>query len=315
VLSRKRQTPRKIVDPGLRLKAIGLMAMATVAFAALDATAKYLVGVDHVPVAEVVWLRFVAHVLFSLVVLWPFALKPSFQSEKPALQILRSLLMLGSTGFNFVALKYLQLDQTVTIFFLTPLLVAALAGPLLDEWVGWHRMISIGVGLLGVMIVMRPGFGGVHWAVTLSLCATLSYALYNLSTRYLAGFDPPEVTQSYSPLVGVALMAPLALLHWQWPQDWTTWLALASLGIWGGLGHWLLILAHRWAPAPVLAPFIYLGLISMSALGYLLFGDVPTAWTLAGGAVVILSGLYLLARERRWAGPRGAGPASDIASQ
>jgi drug/metabolite transporter (DMT)-like permease len=315
VPSRKRQTPRRIADPSVRLKAIGLMALATVAFAALDATAKYLVAVRHVPVAEVVWLRFVAHVVFSLVALWPFAFKPSFHSNKPGLQMLRSLFMLGATGFNFVALQYLQLDQTITIFFLTPLLVAALAGPLLDEWVGWHRMAAIAVGFAGVVIVMRPGFGGIHWAVILSLGATLSYALYNIATRHLAAFDPPEVTQTYSPIAGVVLMAPLALLDWQWPQDAATWLLLASLGVWGGLGHWLLILAHRLAPAPVLAPFTYLGLISMSTLGFLIFGQLPTLWTLAGGAVVILSGLYLLARERQVMGPKRAGPASDIASQ
>ena len=91
---------------------------------------------------------------------------------------------------------------------------------------------------------------------------------------------------------------------------------LASLGFWGGLGHWFLILAHRGAPAPVLAPFIYVGLIWMSALGFLVFGDVPTLWTLSGAAVVILSGLYLLAREsERCSVPAKAGPASDIATQ
>jgi drug/metabolite transporter (DMT)-like permease len=299
----------------LRLKAIGLMALATVAFAGLDATAKYLVVVAALPVGEVVWLRFVAHVVFSVVALWPFALTPSFQSKKPGLQIARSLCMLGATGFNFVALEYLQLDQTITIFFLTPLLVALLAGPLLHEWVGWHRMMAIAVGFLGVVIVMRPGVSGIHWAMILSLGATLSYALYNIATRYLAEFDPPEVTQTYSPLAGLVLSAPFALLHWQWPQSPMTWLLLASLGVWGGLGHWLLILAHRIAPAPVLAPFTYLGLISMTGLGFFVFGDLPTLWTLGGGAVVILSGLYLLARERRMMGPKRSGPAADIALQ
>jgi drug/metabolite transporter (DMT)-like permease len=82
--------------------------------------------------------------------------------------------------------------------------VAALAGPLLHEWVGWHRLVAIAVGFAGVPIVMHPGFGTLHWAMLFSLAATLSYALYNLSTRYLATFDPPEVTQTYSPLVGAA---------------------------------------------------------------------------------------------------------------
>src|SRR6266545_790917 len=105
---------------------------------------------------------------------------------------------------------------------------------------------------------------------------------YNIATRYLAAFDPPEVTQTYTPLAGAIVMAPFALAAWQWPQDALVWLLFASLGFWGGLGHWLLILAHRHAPAPVLAPFIYLGLIWMSVAGLLIFGDVPTLWTLSG---------------------------------
>jgi drug/metabolite transporter (DMT)-like permease len=301
--------------PHQRLEAIGLMAFATVVFAVLDATAKYLVTTEHLPAAEVVWVRFLVHVVFSVAALWPFAFRPSFYSAKRGLQLLRSLFMLGATGFNFFALRYLQLDQTITIFFLTPLLVAALAGPMLGEWVGWHRLLAIVFGFAGVIIVMRLGFGGIHWAVMLSLGATLCYALYNIATRYLAAFDPPEVTQAYSPLVGIVLTAPLALLDWQWPGSPSAWLLLLSLGVWGGLGHWLLILAHRLAPAPVLAPFIYLGLIFMSALGFLIFGQVPTLWTLSGGTLVILSGLYLLGRERRALGPKRAGPASDIGSQ
>ena len=253
--------------------------------------------------------------MFTALVLWPLAFRPSLRSDKPLVQIARSALMVVTTGFNFVALRYLQLDQTVTIFFLTPLLVAALAGPLLGEWVGWHRMLAIVAGFLGVLLVMHPGFGTVHWAMLLVLVATLGYALYNLATRYLAAFDPPEVTQTFTPLVGVVALAPFALSAWQWPHDVKTSLLLASLGFWGGLGHWLLILAHRIAPASALAPFIYLGLIWMSAAGFLVFGNVPTLWTLSGAAVVILSGLYLFARERKAMGEAKVGPASDIATQ
>ncbi len=304
-----------LTDPRQRLKAIGLMVLATVCFALLDATAKYLVTVASVPVMQITWIRFVGHIAFSAAILWPFAFKPSLRSARPMMQMLRSAVMIVTTGFNFVALKYLQLDQTVTIFFLAPLLVALLAGPLLHEWVGWHRMMAILAGFLGVLIVMHPGLGTLHWAMLISLIATLGYALYNLSTRYLAAYDPPEVTQTYTPLAGAVLLMPFAIAAWQQPQDAGVWLLLASLGLWGGLGHWLLILAHRIAPASSLAPFIYLGLIWMSAAGFLLFGQVPTLWTLAGGAVVILSGLYLFARERKALGGAASGPASDIASQ
>jgi drug/metabolite transporter (DMT)-like permease len=310
-----RAVPASTIDSGQRLQAIELMALATLCFAVLDSTGKYLIVKEGVPVAEVTWLRFVGHVVFSAAVLWPFALKPSLRSSKPVLQVLRSVLMVVTTGFNFIALRYLQLDQTVTIFFLTPLLVAALAGPLLHEWVGWHRMLAIVAGFFGVLLVMHPGIGTVHWAMLLALVATFGYALYNLATRYLAAFDPPSVTQTYTPLAGVLIVAPFALGAWHWPEGVGQWVLLASLGFWGGLGHWLLILAHRSAPAPVLAPFIYLGLIWMSAAGFLVFGDLPTLWTLSGAAIVILSGLYLLARERKQLGAAKGGPASDIATQ
>jgi drug/metabolite transporter (DMT)-like permease len=297
-----------------RLKAIGLMVLATICFAFLDSTAKYLVGTKAMPVMQVTWLRFAGHVVFSALVLWPFAVRPSLNSKRPLVQILRSVLMIVTTGFNFIALRYLQLDQTITIFFLAPLVVALLAGPLLNEWVGWHRMVAIIVGFLGVLIVMHPGFGTLHWAMLFVLIATLGYALYNISTRYLAHYDPAEVTQTFTPLAGAVVTLPFALAAWQAPQDALTWLLFATLGLWGGLGHWLLILAHRSAPAAVLAPYIYLGLIWMSVAGFIVFGDVPTWWTLTGAAIVILSGLYLLARERKVSGP-SAGPASDIASQ
>ncbi|MGH6734548.1 MAG: DMT family transporter [Methyloceanibacter sp.] len=307
--------PAPAADPSQTLKAIGLMTLATLCFAALDATAKYLVGEQSVPVTQVTWLRFAGHVAFSAIVLWPFALRPSLRSAKPLIQIVRSCFMILTTGLNFIALRYLQLDQTVTIFFLTPLLVAALAGPLLGEWVGWHRVLAIFAGFIGVLVVMHPGFGEVHWAMLLVLGATFGYALYNIATRYLAAFDPPSVTQTYTPLVGVLVMTPFVIGDWQWPEASWLWILFASLGFWGGLGHWFLILAHRIAPAPVLAPYIYLGLIWMSVAGFIVFGDVPTWWTLAGGAIVILAGLYLFARERKMLGATKGGPASDVASQ
>ena len=310
-----RRNPSPVVDPRARMKAIGLMALATLCFAILDTTGKYLIVSQAIPVAQVTWLRFVGHVVFSAVVLWPFAFRPSLRSAKPAIQLARSALMVLTTVFNFMALRYLQLDQTVSIFFLTPLIVAALAGPLLDEWVGWHRVLAIVAGFIGVLLVIHPGIGTVHWAMLLALIATFGYAIYNLATRYLAAFDPPEVTQTYTPLAGFLVLAPFALAQWHWPEGTLQYVLLASLGFWGGLGHWLLILAHRSAPAPVLAPFIYLGLIWMSVTGFLVFGDVPTLWTLSGAGVVILSGLYLLARERKAMGAAKAGPAADIATQ
>jgi len=283
-----------------RLRAIGLMCGAILCFAALDASAKYLTTIAMLPVLQVMWVRFAVHVALNVVIFGGPARVPSLmRSAKPGFQWLRALFMLGATFFNFMAVSYLRLDQTITIFFLTPLIVSALAGPLLGEWVGWRRLAAIMTGLIGVVVVTRPGFGGVHWAIVFSFCATLCYALYNITTRYVAAHDAAKITNFYSPLAGLVVLAPLAIWVWEWPGQPLFWLLLIWLGVSGGFGHWLLIQAHRYAPAPTVAPFVYSGLIWMTGLGYLLFGDVPDAWTLAGGAIVIGSGLYLLARERR----------------
>lgn len=294
-----------------RLRAIGLMCAAVSLFAVLDTIGKYLVTVGELPVTQVVAMRFATNVAFALVLLplvlgWR-AMRRVIAARRPGLQLLRSLFMFGATIFNFWALRYLQLDQTITIFYSTPFLVALFAGPLLGEWVGWRRMLAIITGFLGVVLVTRPGFGGIHWAVVLSIGAACSYSLYNIATRYLARYDATEVTLFYSPVVGFLLSLPYLLFDWHPPQSLLIWGLLFVTGFLGGFGHWLLILAHRHAPAPVLAPFIYTNLLTIIALGYLVFGDVPSAWTLAGGMVVISSGLYIFYRERS-TGRRAAVP-------
>jgi drug/metabolite transporter (DMT)-like permease len=304
-----------LLDDSSRLRAIGLMCVAIAMFACLDTTAKYVVTVAGIPLFQAVWLRFVVHGVMNLAVMGPMKFGRALKSAKPGLQLFRGVFLFASTAFNFAALRHLQLDQSVTIFFLTPFLVAVLAGPLLGEWIGWRRMVAVMVGFSGVILVMRPGFGGIHWAVVYSFLSTFSYAFYTISTRYLARYDPSVVTQVYSPIAGIVAMAPLAIPVWIWPADFATWFLLVSIGIWGGCGHYLLILAHRRAPAPVLAPFTYISLIFQMALGYLVFHDLPSAWTLTGGAIIVGSGLYLLHRERvvePGDGPAAASLSSDV---
>ena len=131
----------------------------------------------------------------------------------------------------------------------------------------------------------------------LSLAASLQGALYNIATRKVAGQDSVETSLLYLCLFGAAGAALPAALHWQWPHDWQ-WLLLFGIGLAGTVGHFLLIEAHRLATAAKLAPFIYSQIIWMTLSGFLVFGDVPNLWTLAGAAIVVASGLYLLNRER-----------------
>ncbi len=274
------------------------MLVALALFSCLDTTAKYMASVAKLPVTQVVWLRFVSQFFLIAFVVGAVAVPRLLITRRPRQQLARSTLMLFSTLLNFLALRHLRLDQTQTIYFLAPFVVALMAGPFLGEWVGWRRMVAIAVGFSGILVVVRPGVAAFEPALILAFGSMLCYSGFMLLTRYLASYDPPEVTLFYSLLAGTFFMGPLALVDWEWPQGPLIWALLISMGFWGGLGHYIFIIAYRHAPASTLAPFIYLGLITHTAGGYFVFGQAPDRWTLAGAAIVVASGIYLLHRER-----------------
>jgi drug/metabolite transporter (DMT)-like permease len=297
------------------LIAIGLMCLTCGLFACLDTTAKYLVTVTGLPILQIVWMRFLGQLLAMVAVLGLVALPSLTRARKPGLQILRSFLLLSSTAFNFLALRHLQLDQTTTINFLAPLVTAILAGPLLGEWIGWRRGVAIAVGFCGALVAIRPGIASFDPALLFAFCTMLSMASFGIITRYLAAFDRSEVTLFYSLLAGTVLMAPFALADWVWPSSGLAWVLLLSMGVYGGLGHYAFIVAHRYAPASTLAPFLYVSLVTHSTAGFLVFGQVPDRWTLAGAAIVILTGLYLLHREHVTARAAAVAMTTEAASQ
>jgi drug/metabolite transporter (DMT)-like permease len=227
----------------------------------------------------------------------PWTTPGVLRTTRPWLQTARSVVLFLSTALNFIALQYLQLVETISIIFATPLLVALMAGPLLGEWVGGRRLAAIGVGFLGVLIVTRPGLGTMHPAALLSVAGAFAYAFYGIMTRVLASSDSSQTTMVYSGFAGVALVTPIVPFVWTTPDSALTWVLLVLIGAFGAVGHWLLILAHAKAPAAVLSPFIYSQIVWMLALGYFVFGQWPDSWTLIGAGVVIASGLYLLSRE------------------
>lgn len=279
------------------LLGIGWMCVAVAVFAVQDTTSKASTTIFALPVLQVVAMRFIVNAVINALYLGPHNLPKLLRSARPGMQLLRGGVMSLSTLLNFTALQYLRMDQTIAITFLTPLLVALLAGPLLGEWVGWRRMMAIVVGFVGVAIVVRPDIGGVHWAMSLSIAATLCYALYNIATRYMAPFDSAAVMQFYTPLGGLLLFGPTVFFVWETPASLGAWLVLIACGVLGSISHWFLILAHRLAPASLVAPFVYTEIVWIVALGALIFGDWPDVWTLTGAAIVIASGLYLLYRE------------------
>ncbi|MEM6666548.1 MAG: DMT family transporter, partial [Pseudomonadota bacterium] len=164
---------------------------------------------------------------------------------------------------------------------------------------GPRRWAAIMIGFVGVLIITRPGTGNVGLPALYVLAAAFIYGIYAILTRKLSGADDPIITFLMTPVAGVFIFAPGALAVWEAPPDMLHWVLLFTIGVFGGIGHGLLILATQNAPAPVLAPFIYIQLVWMAAAGYLIFGDVPDTMTFIGAAIVVVSGVYLWFRERK----------------
>lgn len=279
-----------------RLIGIALMCATVACFACLDTTAKYLGA--HMNVLQVVWARYTSAFVVALFIYNPLSHPDLLRTHRPWLQFGRGWMLIGSTLLNFLALRWLQLDEALAIMFATPFLVSVLSGPMLNEWIGWRRWIAVLVGFGGVLLVTRPGFGGMHPAAFISIVAAVCYALYAIMTRIAARTDSNETSLFYGNLLGAVVMLPIVPFVWTTPEDWFIAALMVATGILGSVGHFMLIAGHRLAPASLLSPFIYTQLIWVITLGYLVFGQTPTGWTLAGAGVVIASGLYVLYRER-----------------
>jgi drug/metabolite transporter (DMT)-like permease len=281
-----------------RLVGIGLISLCFLLFTFLDGTAKWLV-MNAMPVFMVVWLRFVIHALLSTALLLPLKGRALVKTSHLRWHIIRAVMFTLMTGMNFWALQYVQLTVTASIFFTVPIIVALASAQMLKERLDRGRWVAILVGFAGVLVIVHPWSADFHPAMVLSVANAVLYAIYNLSTRHLAAYDPPETIQ-YLPAVGAAiLLTPFAIASWQWPSGVLEWALACALGVLGGFGHYFLALAHRYAPASVIAPFLYQQILYMALFGYLVFGDVPGASVWTGSAIVIASGLYLFSRERK----------------
>ena len=279
-----------------RLIGIGLMCTAVAFLTCVDAMSKYLV--HHMDTLEVVWARYTSAFVLALAVSNPITRPGLLMTKRPLLQLARSLFMVGGTVLNVMALRFLQIDENLSIIFSTPFWVAAMAGPLLGEWIGWRRWARDRGRLLRRAGGDPAGFH-MHPAVLLSLTTAVFYASYNVVTRALARHDSNETQLFYGNCIGALAMSAIVPFVWTTPESLLIVALMIVIGGFGSVGHYFLIAAHRQAPASLISPFMYTQLVWAVILGYLIFRDVPTVWTLAGAGIVISSGLYLFNRERK----------------
>lgn len=283
-----------------RLLGIGLTFAGYFCFTIIDSCAKWL-SQGGLPTMEIVFIRYAAQFLIVSALFFPQRGLALTTTRNLPVELIRGLALMGSTIFNFIALTYLPLTVTSAIMFTSPLILCALSIPLLGETVGWRRWLAILVGFIGVLIIVRPGTGAFHPAAILSVLGAACGALYALLTRKLAGVDATTTQQFYSGLVATLCVAPFALGGWVWPSEPMGWFAFGLIGVAALTGHQIITVAHRFAPASVLAPFSYFQIIYMTASSWLLFHEPPEFSLFIGAPIVIASGLYLWLRERQLA--------------
>lgn len=278
------------------LLGIGIMLLATVFLSAGDAASKYLAA-ENVPALHIVWLRYTTSGLILLAIIaWPGG-NISLRTRRPGLQLLRGIGLIGSSILFVSSLKYLKIADATATSFVSPLFVTALSIPLLGEKVGWRRWLATIAGLLGVLIVVRPGGSGFQLASLLPVFSSLSWAFALIVTRLMSSTENPLATITWSTLFGAMVSTLLLPLHWVEPSWTIAWVGL-FIGAVSTAGHWLVIIAFRFAAASLLAPFSYIQLFWASLFGFLLFATLPDLWTWVGAAIIAASGLYTAHRER-----------------
>lgn len=284
------------------VRGILLVVLAVLFFTCSDAAAKHLS--QTLPSLEIAWLRYASFALLVVPVVMRGGPATVLRTERPLLQVLRGLGMLGSAVFFILGLSYLPMAEAAAISYVNPAFVTALSIPFLGERVGIRRWAAVAIGLAGVMIVIRPGSAAFDASAIFPILSAMSWAVGIIVTRRMTGSEDATTTLVWTALTGLAVLTVLLPFDAVMPTP--AELAFGLLiGVASTAAQWLLILAYRYGDASVLAPYSYIQLIWSTAAGYLVFAAVPDLWTFAGMAIIVASGVYTAHRERL----RARGPA------
>jgi drug/metabolite transporter (DMT)-like permease len=287
-----RRAPARADRP---FKGIALILLSTTFLGVSDVTAKYLSA--SLPSIEIAWLRFLVFALIMVPAMVPGSPLFAMRTSRVGLQLMRGAALLGSSLFFITGLRYLPIAEASATGFVAPLFVTALSIVLLSEKVGVRRWLATATGLLGVLIILRPGTGAFHAAAFFPLISALAWAATLIMTRMMSGREHAITIMTYSSIAGVAILSVLVPFVWVAPS-WHAVMFGILIGVASTAGQWIVVLAFRYADASVLAPFSYTQLVWVSTLGFLIFGEVPDAWTVVGAAFIVASGLYTAHRER-----------------
>jgi len=263
--------------------------------ASQDALSKTLTALY--PVLLVVWLRYLSQSVLMLALFAPRMGLDLVRTQRPWLQLVRGLSLVAITLLFYSALRFIPLGEATAVIFLAPLVVIVLSATWLKEHISRGLWLSVGCGLLGVMLIVRPGGALFTPAILLPLGAAFCFGLYQLLTRRLSATDHPATSNFLSAMVGTLSMSVLLPWHWQTPTL-VDGLLMATLGATAMTGHMLLTYAYRFGSAASLAPFTYVQIVTATLLGVVFFDHTPDLWAILGMTVIILSGAALAWGQR-----------------
>jgi drug/metabolite transporter (DMT)-like permease len=290
------------------IRGLAIMASAMLMLPCMDAIAKYMSTFEAMSPGQVAFYRFFFQMALTLPLLITVSGKDAFRAKRPWMNLLRGVLHAAGTLLFFVAVKYMPLADVFAIYFVEPFMLTAMSALFLGEAVGRRRWMVIAIGFGGAMIVIQPSFEIFGLKALLPVVCAFVYAVYLFLNRAIGDADPPLTMQTISGLGGTIFMGlMLAAGHWIGNGDFmpslpTSMFTLALLIVLGGLsgyGHLLVVHAFRLAPLSVLAPFQYFEIISATLLGFIVFGDFPSAAKWLGVAIIVGSGLYIIWQERK----------------
>ena len=284
-----------MTEPNNRL-GIFLMVAATLTFAIQDGFSRYLAENYNVLMIVMIRYWFFAAFVIYMASRSPLGLRQAIRTPQLGLQIFRGLLLAAEICVAVVAFVLLGLVESMAIFIIYPLLVAALSGPILGEHVGWRRWTAIGIGFVGVLIILQPGSGALSPIALIPLCSAFLFALYSLLTRYAARRDDTATSFFWTGVSGVVAMTLVGIWTWE-PMTGFDTVMMGILCVLGATGHWLLIRCLEVAEASAVQPFAYSHLVFVAFIGIFVFGEALEMNVVIGAAIVIAAGVFTLIRS------------------
>jgi drug/metabolite transporter (DMT)-like permease len=256
--------------------------------ASMDATGKFLS--QSFPIMQILAIRFVIFFIFALVIALRLRDKSIFKSQMPWAQVFRSLVLAVEVSVFILAFSLMPLADAHAIAAVAPLIGTMLAGLILGEAIGMRRWVSVAIGFVGALIIIRPGLGVMSWAALLPLGGAFLWAGYQVLSRRVSLGDRPETTALYTAFVGMIVFGIISPFYWQSASP-SEWGMLILNGVVGSIGHIILLKALDSAPAASLQPFNYSLMLWAILIGFIVFSDLPDMLTFVGAGIVILAGL------------------------